>query len=239
MSSRVVGNDPRDHLALALDTHDLDEAVRTARLLSEYFRVLKVGLELYSAGGLSVMDTLKDMGYEVFCDLKLHDIPTTVNRTAKVIAKLGVSYLTVHAAGGSDMLRAAVEGLATGTPESVGGSKPDRVRLLAVTVLTSKPEVSQDLLAERMQVAVDAGCDGIVCAASDLVIADKHAGDLVRVVPGIRLPGDSADDQGRVATPGEAVSLGADLLVIGRSVTRASDPVGVAECFHEHLQSVL
>lgn len=228
---------PRDRLVLALDTHDLDAAAQTARLLAEYFRVAKVGLELYCAGGFKLINVLADCGYEVFCDLKLHDIPNTVGRAAKVIGKLRVSYLTVHAAGGLRMLHAAVEGLAAAHSSQIADESSNRTQLLAVTVLTSEPEVSQNQLIQRIELAVEAGCNGIVCAAPDLTIATRFAGSLICVVPGIRLPGDSIDDQRRVATPREAIDAGADLLVVGRSVTQAPDPAAAAERLHNHLRS--
>ena len=104
--------DAKDHLALALDVDDLVEATRLAKLLHPWFGVAKVGLELYSAAGPEAVSTLQQLGYRVFCDLKLHDIPTTVERSARVLGALGATYLTLHAAGGEPMLRAGVEGIA-------------------------------------------------------------------------------------------------------------------------------
>ena len=219
----------RDHLALALDMDDLVAATRVARSLTGYFRVAKVGLELYSAAGPEAIGTMMGLGYEVFCDLKLHDIPTTVHRSARVLGELGVSYLTAHAAGGLEMLSAGAEGLGEGSAGSA--------RLLAVTVLTSDParDETADVVAHRMELASEAGCGGVVCAAPDLAPTRDVAPGLLRVVPGTRLPGDSVDDQRRVATPAEALAAGADLLVVGRSVTGAQDPVSAAQRLHESL----
>ena len=220
---------PRDALALALDVDDLVAATRLARSLSGHFRVAKVGLELYSAAGPEAVGAMLDLGYDVFCDLKLHDIPNTVSRCARVLGELGVSLLTAHAAGGARMLEAAADGLASGSAGSA--------RLLAVTVLTSEDarETTDDLVARRVGLAASAGCGGVVCAAPDLARIRQAAPELLRVVPGIRLPGDSPDDQRRVATPAAAVAAGADLLVVGRSVTRAADPVGAAARLHRSL----
>lgn len=231
-------SEARDCLALALDTDDLDAAVRLARRLSDYFRVAKVGLELYSASGPACIGALADMGYEVFCDLKLHDIPTTAGRAAGALAKLGASYLTAHAAGGRDMLESAAAGLLEGAQQG-RHSGQGRARLLAVTVLTSERDAPEGLLAQRIGLAAEVGCDGIVSAAQDLVVAEQLAAGLIRVVPGIRMPGDAIDDQKRAATPAEAREAGADLLVVGRSVTRASHPVAAAERLHRHLADAL
>ena len=229
-SSAGASGSPRDCLALALDVDDLVAATRLARSLSGYFKVAKVGLELYSAAGPEALGAMLGLGYEVFCDLKLHDIPTTVERSSRVLGELGASFLTAHASGGLGMLQAAVEGLAAGS----GGS----ARLLAVTVLTSDPgrDTTGDSVARRMELASKAGCGGVVCAAPDLESTSEIAPELLRVVPGIRLPGDSPDDQRRGATPSEALAAGADLLVVGRSVTRADDPVAAAERLHASLK---
>jgi orotidine-5'-phosphate decarboxylase len=214
----------RDHLALALDVDDLVVAMRLARQLQPYFRVAKVGLELYSAVGPDTIGALTDLGYEVFLDLKLHDIPTTVEKAAKVLGSLGASYLTLHAHGGVPMLRAGVTGLAEGAANA--GLEPPMA--LAVTVLTSDADAPPHIVPKRVMVAAEAGCGGIVCAASDLKDVHEYAPRLHRVVPGIRPAGVDANDQARTATPREALEAGADLLVIGRPVTLAPDPVAAA-----------
>ncbi|MCY4068019.1 MAG: orotidine-5'-phosphate decarboxylase [Acidimicrobiaceae bacterium] len=220
----------RDCLALALDVDDLVAATRLARSLVGHFRVAKVGLELYTAAGPEAVGALADLGYDVFCDLKLHDIPTTVARAARVAGELGVSYLTAHAAGGAEMLRAGAEGLAAGASGPAG--------LLAVTVLTSEAQAAatRDRVAQRMELAAEAGAAGVVCAAPDLTATRHVRPELLRAVPGIRLPDDSLDDQRRVASPVQALAAGADLLVVGRPVTRAEDPVEAAERLHDSLR---
>jgi len=221
VAERVPG---ADALALALDADDLVGALRTARALAPWFGTAKVGLELYAAAGPDAVAALAALGYRVFVDLKMFDIPTTVYRAARVVGALGASELTVHASGGTAMLSAAVEGLAEGA-EGVGAGP---AVVLAVTVLTSESDAPPDVVAERTASAVAAGCGGVVCATSDLATVRSVGPDLRTVVPGIRPGGSSLDDQRRVATPASAVAAGADLLVIGRAVTAALDPAASA-----------
>ncbi|HUP71288.1 MAG TPA: orotidine-5'-phosphate decarboxylase [Acidimicrobiales bacterium] len=211
--------DVRNRMAIALDVDDVVEAARIAREVRPWFGVAKVGLELFSAAGPDAVVEMMDAGYRVFLDLKLHDIPTTVRRAAQVIAAVGASYVTMHAAGGPTMLRAGVEGLAHGAANA-GGEAPVA---LAVTVLTSDGDVPPHILGVRVRAALEAGCGGIVCASSDLAEAKQLAPRLVTVVPGIRPAGAARDDQARASTPQAALAAGADLLVIGRAVTAAAD----------------
>ena len=156
--------------------------------MQPWFGVAKVGFELYAEAGPAAFDALRDKGFRVFADLKLHDIPNTVGRAARVLGRRGVDFLNFHAAGGAAMLRAGVEGLAEGARDG-GHAQPIA---LAVTVLTSDPNV--DALDARMDVARDAGCDGVVCAGSDVERARARA--LRTMVPGIRLAGDDAQRPG-------------------------------------------
>jgi orotidine-5'-phosphate decarboxylase len=208
--------EPRDHLVLALDIDDLDAALEMAAPLEPWFATVKVGYELYAAAGPAAFEALRDKGFWVFADLKLHDIPTTVERAARVIGGSGVEFCNFHAAGGEAMLRAGIEGLHDGA-RAAGFDAPIA---LAVTVLTSDGDTSQ--LAARMQLAHDAGCEGVVCAGTDVALAREH--DLRTMVPGIRLPESDTHDQARVDSPGEAIARGADWLVIGRAVTAADEP---------------
>ena len=214
----------RERLALALDTDDLVGALRLARDLEPWFGVAKVGLELFSATGPEVVSALTERGWKVFLDLKLHDIPTTVGKAARVVGGLGASYLTLHADGGVDMVRAGVDGLRDGA--AGGGLDPPSA--VAVTVLTSDDSAPAHVLGKRIAIAVEAGCQGIVCAAADAHEAKQLAPRLLAVVPGIRLPGTPRHDQARAATPEEAVRAGADLLVVGRTVTAADDRFAAA-----------
>lgn len=215
---------PWDHLVLALDTDDLVVAMRLAAELRPFFSTAKVGLELYSAVGPDAIGGLVNLGYDVFCDLKLHDIPTTVNKAATVIGALGARYLTVHTSGGVDMVRAGVEGFAEGASRAELAPPT----LLGVTVLTSDADATDSVLRQRLGVAIEAGCGGVVCSAPDLSTVRAIGPRLFTLVPGIRPEGSDHDDQARVATPRAALDAGADLLVIGRPVTQAEDPVAAA-----------
>lgn len=230
-SDLVASHDVRRRLALVLDMDDLVEARRLAATLRPWFGVAKVGLELYSAAGPDAIETMAELGYDVFADLKLHDIPTTVNRASRVIGSLGATYLTMHAFGGVDMLRAGVEGLAEGA-DRAGLDEPCA---LAVTILTSDGEAPPHILPKRVAYAIEAGCGGLVCAVSDAREARQMGPRLTIVTPGIRPAGTPTHDQARPATPQEAFDAGADLLVIGRAVTKAPDPVVAASELVESL----
>jgi orotidine-5'-phosphate decarboxylase len=214
----------RASLALALDTDDLVEALRIARELRPWFGVAKVGLELFSAAGPPVVTRLIEGGYEVFVDLKMFDIPTTVEKAARVVGSLGAAYLTLHARDDAPMLRAGADGFREGAARA-GLEQPVP---LAVTVLTSDNSAPPHILPRRVALAVETGCGGIVCAADDLRDARQIAPRLIKVVPGIRLPGGALHDQARAAAPRHAIDEGADLLVIGRAVTHADDPAAAA-----------
>jgi orotidine-5'-phosphate decarboxylase len=216
--------DIRRRLALVLDVDDVVPAVRMARELAPWFGTVKVGLELYSAAGPDVVGTMVDLGFDVFCDIKLHDIPTTVGKAARVFGSIGATYLNFHASGGVAMLRAGVEGLREGA-EGAGLPPP---RALAVTVLTSDADAPAHVLPNRVLAAVEAGCDGVVCAVGDVREVRQYAPRFLTVTPGIRPEGTPHHDQARAATPAEALAAGADLLVIGRAITQASQPARAA-----------
>ena len=213
----------RSRLALALDVDDVVEARRLAHLLRPWFGVAKVGLELFSAAGPEAIEAMIEDGFAVFADLKLLDIPTTVNKAARVMGSLGVSYLTVHTRAGVDHLRAGVEGVTDGA-SAAGLPAPI---CLGITVLTSE-QADLAVLEQRVGIVLEAGCGGLVCSASDLATVRSLASDVVTVVPGIRPVGVSVDDQARPATPASAIASGADVLVIGRAVTHAADPIQAA-----------
>ena len=215
----------REKLALALDVDDLVAATRLVGAVGDYFGVVKIGLELYAAGGPDVIGAFTSRGYDVFLDLKLHDIPTTVHKASRVLGALGVRMVTMHAHGGVDMLRAGVEGLAEGA-SNAGLPAPDAI---AVTVLTSDKDAPDHIVPKRVRTAVEGGCAGVVCAAADLQDVYEYAPRIKRVVPGIRLPGTQTHDQAKAATPSAAIEGGADLLVIGRAITAAKDPIVAAE----------
>jgi orotidine-5'-phosphate decarboxylase len=211
----------RDHLVLVLDVDRFEDALAYAARLAPWFATVKVGYELYATAGPDAFEALRDKGFRVFADLKLHDIPTTVERGARALGRRGIDFLNFHAAGGEAMLRAGINGLREGARD-VGHPTPVA---LAVTVLTSDHDTGA--LASRMQTASDAGCDGVVCAGPDVALA--RARGLRTMVPGIRLSGGDTHDQARVDTPGDAIGRGADWLVVGRAVSAAEDPETAAE----------
>ena len=227
----VVPAHVREALCLVLDVDDLVAARRTATALGPWFGTVKVGLELFSAAGPDAVAGFVEDGFRVFCDLKLHDIPNTVGSAARVLGSSGARWVTVHTSGGEAMLRAAVESMAEGA-SLVGAEAPG---VLGVTVLTSDETAGRHVLEERCELAASTGCAGIVCAAPDLPVTDPWADRLVRVVPGIRMPGGDVHDQARVATPRDALTAGADLLVVGRAVTAAPDPAAAAADLVAHL----
>ncbi len=227
------------HLAVALDTSDAEEAVRLARTLSGKVGTVKLGLEAFTAGGPDLVRRVGDLGTPVFLDLKLHDIPNTVERAARNAARLGVAMLTVHASGGSAMLTAAVTGASA-------AARPPLV--LAVTVLTSLDDAALAELgvpggaAGRVSawaaMAHRAGCGGVVCSPQEAAALRAALGSGFRLVtPGIRPAGEAAGDQRRIATPAAAVAAGADILVIGRPITAAGDPGAAADAIAAELCS--
>jgi orotidine-5'-phosphate decarboxylase len=220
---------------VALDVSDLTEAVRIAKAVTPYVGVAKVGLQLFSSAGPRAVETIRDTGLDVFLDVKLHDIPNTVGAAARVLGSLGARFLTIHAAGGEAMMRAAIEGLTAGASQA-GLPVPTA---LAITVLTSDADAPASLLLDRLSAIVAAGCPGLVCAAADLPTIRASAPDIFAVTPGIRLPGGETHDQARVSTPADAIARGANLLVVGRAITGAADPASAAADVAAHVQSAL
>lgn len=214
----------RARMALALDVDDLVQALRLARQLSPWFGVAKVGLELFTAAGPDAVGTMLDNGFDVFLDVKLHDIPTTVGRAAAVCGALGARYLTMHAHGGSAMLAAGVEGFTEGA-RNAGLPDPTAV---AITVLTSDASAPPHIVPNRLRLAVESGCKAIVCSGPDLKNIRELSPRTQRIVPGIRAAGAERHDQPLAVTPEAALDEGADLLVIGRAVTLADDPPAAA-----------
>lgn len=221
----------RDRLVLVLDVDSWDAARDLVTGLRPWFATAKVGLELYATEGPDVFDRVHDQGMSVFADLKLHDIPTQVGRAARVLGGRGVDFLNFHTSGGVDMVRAGIEGLREGA-DSIGVSRPVG---LGVTVLTSQADTAS--FDQRLAVARESGCDGVVCSAFEAPIA-KSSG-LSAMVPGVRFRGEDTHDQARVATPTEAVSAGADWLVIGRAVTHATDREAAARRVADEVAAVV
>ena len=231
-------SDP-DSLCVALDGSDRSWILSTARSLSEHVGWLKIGLEAFLAHGPHLVSEVSALGPRVFLDLKLHDIPATVRRAAANCAACGADMLTVHAAGGRDMLMAAVAGAAE-------GSRNQPPKMIAVTVLTSLDRAGleelgignqpEDLVTRWAQLAKDCGLDGVVASAHEAsTVRDVCGTEFLIVTPGIRPRASAVDDQRRVVTPAEAVDAGADILVVGRPVTRASDPAEAARKIIEEM----
>jgi orotidine-5'-phosphate decarboxylase len=227
--------DPRDRLIVALDSTSLEEADAIAERLSGIVRWFKVGSELFTAAGPAAVTALRRRG-RIFLDLKFHDIPATVAGAVAAAARLGVDLVNVHASGGRAMLSAAQEA-AERSVSSTGGRAPT---VIAVTVLTSGDASVLDEVGMRgtpaeaalrlALLAREAGLGGVVASPSDAAAIRAACGpDFLIVCPGVRPAGAGRDDQRRVATPGEAIASGADLLVIGRPITRAPDPRRAAE----------
>jgi orotidine-5'-phosphate decarboxylase len=215
--------DVRNRLALALDVSDLDRAEQLAKEVAPWFGVAKVGLELYSAAGPEAIARMRALDLDVFADIKLHDIPTTVGRAARVFGRQGVRYLNFHAAGGVEMLRAGVEGLAEGARDT---GRPAAMPI-AVTVLTSDPDAGA--FDGRLACAIEAGCGGVVCSVDEVERVHAARRDFVTIVPGVRFADGAHHDQARVGTPQRVARAGGDLLVVGRAVTRADDPRAAAQ----------
>jgi len=223
----VLGRVPaRDRLALALDVPDRDAAMALVERFGADFGVMKVGLELFLAEGPGVVRDIVSAGSRVFLDLKLHDLPNTVEHAARCAGELGVWLLTLHTQGGPDMLAAGASGLSDGAADAKPSAEVPIA--LGVTVLTSDADAPSELLTSRARLAEQAGCGGVVCAAPDLPVVTNTVPGMLRVVPGIRPAGAPSADQRRVATPASALAAGADVLVIGRAVTAAPDPDAAA-----------
>ena len=214
-------------VAVALDAPDIDVAAHWATLVTPYVSTVKIGIELYLRYGPTVVATVRGgSGVQVFLDLKLHDIPNTVAGAARAVSKLHPEILTVHASGGADMIKAAVD------------AAPDTI-VAGVTLLTSISDKDlaelgvegsvSDAVRRMAALAVSSGARGLVCSPQEVAAVRAEVGpDILLITPGIRLAGATSDDQARVATPEEALKAGADLLVIGRPITKSPDPGAAA-----------
>ena len=235
-----ISADPKERLAVALDVADARLALDLVDRLKDSVRWFKVGMELYYATGNTLIDALRSRGYKIFLDLKLHDIPNTVAGGINSLAKSGVDLLTVHAGGGGAMLAAAAE----------AATVPGAPRLLAVTLLTSidaaelnavgVSDSPADQVMRLARLAKNSGINGIVCSADEVAALRAELGaEALLVTPGIRPAGSPVEDQRRVATPAQAISRGASMLVIGRPITRAPNPADAARAIMKEIESVL
>jgi len=216
---------PPNPIVAALDVSDLDAAERLVQALDGRVGMFKVGLELFTAHGPAAVLRLRQYG-PVFLDLKLHDIPNTVERAARNAARMGVAIVTVHALGGEHMVAAAVRGAARGAEES-GHPMP---AVAAITVLSSLGGESLASPASLAFEAMTAGASAAVVSGEDVSVVREVTGEaFCLIVPGIRPAGSNGHDQVRILTPEGAVARGADYLVIGRPITGSPDPAGAAQ----------
>lgn len=226
----------RDRLIFALDVDSLEEAESWVRRLQGKVGVFKVGKQLFTRCGPSVVQAIRDRGGEVFLDLKYHDIPNTVAMAGIEAARLGVKMVNVHALGGREMMQGAVAAIDRLFPRGSAG----RPLLLAVTILTSSSDETlreigidrpvAEMVPRLARLALEAGMDGVVASPREVDAIRRVCGpQFVIVTPGVRPADASLDDQKRVMTPGEAMAAGADYLVIGRPIAAASDPAAAAD----------
>jgi orotidine-5'-phosphate decarboxylase len=237
-------NVPYDQrLIVALDVSSAAAAQKIVTALGDSVHIYKVGMQLYTAEGPQIVRELVGSGRQVFLDLKCHDIPNTVASAVREAMQLGVSMLTVHASGGSKMLRAAVE--AARVPAD---ARSNRLKVLAVTVLTSMDEhdLNQtgvpgkvvDQVLRLASTALDAGCAGVVSSAREVkALREKLGENFLIVNPGVRPAGADHGDQTRVVTPAEAIQAGATHIVVGRPITAAKDPVAAARAINQEIRT--
>src|SRR5262245_35232837 len=223
----------KERVCLALDVSSRKEAMHLVRTLHDLTGMFKVGLQLYTAEGPSLVREIIEANGKVFLDLKFHDIPNTVKTAAVEAAKLGVSMMTIHASGGAAMMRAVAAEMRDG----FGTAKP---LVVGITVLTSLDSIAlqevgtdsnMDAQVLRLaKLAESSGLDGVVCSPREIHMIRGGVGSGFKIVtPGIRMPGQSTDDQQRTAAPREAIAAGADYIVVGRAVTNAPDPRAALE----------
>jgi orotidine-5'-phosphate decarboxylase len=233
-------SDPKNHLAVALDYPDAYEAMKLVDSLGQTCQWFKVGMELYYAAGNDIIRQLRDRGFDVFLDLKLHDIPNTIAGAVRSATKAGASLLTIHASGGSAMMTAAAE----------AARAPGSPRLLAVTVLTSMDAAQLagtgvsaspfDQVLRLARLATQSGIDGFVCSAEEVAAVRAATGpDTLLVIPGIRPAGTAIGDQKRIATPAQAITNGASILVVGRPITQAQDPAAAAQVILDEIAEAI
>ena len=240
-SQALTQKDPRERLIVALDVSRAAAARQIVAAVGDSALTYKVGMQLYTAEGPQVVRDLVASGRKVFLDLKYHDIPNTVGAAVREAAQLGVSMLTVHAAGGSRMLRAAVEA----ANHEASGSKAG-LMVLAVTVLTSMDEADleptgvlgrvKEQVLRLATLALAEGCHGVVTSAHEASVLRSALGNHFAIVtPGVRPAGSGHADQRRVVTPAEAIAAGASHIVVGRPITEAADPAAEAGTILEQI----
>jgi orotidine-5'-phosphate decarboxylase len=223
----------QDKVIIVLDVDSREKALHLVRSLKDQAGMFKVGSQLYMAGGPALVQEIIEMGAKVFLDLKFHDIPNTVKHAVLEAAKLGVSMMTVHASGGRAMLETAAKELR----DKFGSRKP---MIVGVTVLTSLDSAGlrevgvqralDEQVVELARLAENCSLDGVVCSPREIQLIRKAVQRGFKIVtPGIRMPGQSANDQQRTATPSDTIAAGADYIVVGRAVTDDPEPQAALE----------
>jgi orotidine-5'-phosphate decarboxylase len=231
-------------LIVALDVSSRERLSFLVDSIGERVLVYKVGLELFTSVGAEAVASLRERGKRVFLDLKLHDIPKTVERAAQAAARLGAAMTTVHSLGGADVIAAARRGLEAG---AAGGPRP---LLIAVTLLTSHRDEDlksmfkgdwnlKEVVLELAASAARAGADGVVCSPREVAAVKGAVPRLLAVTPGVRVAEVAADDQRRTGTPAQAIADGADYLVVGRPICSAADPAAAAAGILEDMETAL
>ncbi len=226
----------KDRLIIALDVNTIKEEERLLDILSPFVNIFKVGMELFYSCGPKAIEIIKKYDRDIFLDLKFHDIPNTVRASARIATRLGVFMFNVHALGGSDMMKGALEG----AEEEGMKLGVDRPKILGVTILTSMDDrtlqqiginkSSENQVVSLARLAKESGLDGVVASPQETHKIREDMGDnFLIVTPGIRPEGGEKQDQKRIATPQQAIERGADYIVIGRSITKAKDPLKALE----------
>lgn len=227
---------PKDRLIVALDVDSEEKAISIVEKLKNDVRLFKVGLEIFSSCGPSVLKRIREADCEVFLDLKFHDIPNTVAKAAVSAARLDPFILNVHALGGYEMMQRT----AGAVTEEAARLRIRKPKIIAVTILTSMDQKAlkrtginaniKTVVLTLAKLARDAGLDGVVASPNETSLIRRNLGDdFLIVTPGIRPASSVSHDQRRVATPKQAVKNGADFIVVGRPITEASDPAGAAK----------
>ena len=230
----------KNALFCALDMKSIDQALSFTNIIKDYIDGIKIGMEAFYSMGIDGYLRLQDLNIPIFLDLKLHDIPNTVNSAIKSLIPLNPFMINVHISGGAVMLKEAVS--------AIHECKDNKPKIVGVTILTSMNESSfaeqgiklniQDQVINLATLAADCGLDGVVCSPHEAgKVKSKCGKDFLTVVPGIRLEKTQSDDQKRTLTPYEAVRNGADILVVGRPLTKASDPLEVAKIIRKNIDN--
>jgi orotidine-5'-phosphate decarboxylase len=237
--------DPKERIIFALDVEHFSEAQRWVNLLKDQIGMFKVGKQLFTHAGPKVVDMILQKGQRVFLDLKFHDIPNTVAKAGEEATKLNVTMFNLHALGGSEMMKKTVDA-SRSAAKDLGISKP---LILAVTILTSMSEDTlrevgiggpvADEVGRLASLSMKAGVDGVIASPQEIGIIRKACGkDFLIVTPGIRSPSAKMDDQKRTLSPKEAITAGADFLVIGRPIKEAKDPVEAVKKIVEDISQI-